>query len=367
MLVVVPTYKRLDCLRLSLLSIFNNELPPDETCRLVISNNYPPHSEAVEEIVTTLCSHPNFNKWQVVFHHQLNTVPAVDNWYQTILDFANEEEMVVLHGDDDLLTPWSLADRLSLLATRQADFLLTGVCSGLTFLSITSIQYRGNWPVRNRDDQGQILSFSDFEDFGNVFIGSQTYRFTPNFKAAIKQAKQWTETQTWLDYETRNIMFPYYLLVAIQLTPAKVIGCHWHGCIRGTSLHERVNAPFNHSYGWNSGVMDMLVLELMNHPDLLNKPLDRTRELLAYQAANWYLTLYLDPRVTSVFRRELLKRVNVKMSFKNCLFGIKVILQQYLGLKAISIRWDIWRNRNIYTPTSLLKEISIKQRNEELK
>lgn len=354
MLVVVPTYKRLDCLRLSLLSVFNNELPSHEPCRLVLSNNYPPHRQDVEEIVSTLSGHPNFRKWEIIFNHQLQTVPAVDNWYQTILDFAKEGEMVVLHGDDDLLTPWSLADRQSLADKHQADFLLTGVCSGLTFVSSTSIHYRGGWPRRNRNEQGVVLSFATFEDFGNVFIGSHTYRNTVHFRAAIEKARAWTETQTWVDYHTRNLMFPYYLLLAIQLTPAKVIGSHWHGCIRGTSLEEKVNAPFNNSYGWNSGVLLMLMMELVNHQELKDKPIAKTRAILENEAANWYLTLFLDKRLSLLFRNELLTRVSLRIKARNYWFGAKVILRQYLGLKALSVRWDVSRGKNIYTPAALL-------------
>lgn len=357
MLVVVPTYKRLDCLRLSLLSVFNNELPHNEPCRLVLSNNYPPHRADVEEIVATLQGHPNFNKWEIIFNHQRQTVPAVDNWYQTILDFAHEDEMVVLHGDDDLLTPWSLTDRLSWLRTHQADFLLTGVCSGLTFLSATSIHYRGNWPRRHRDGAGQVLSISNFEEFGNVFIGSHTYRFTPHFTVAIEKAKTWTEIQTWVDYSTRNLMFPYYLLLAIHLTPAKVVGCHWHGCIRGTSLEEKIKAPFNQSYGWNSGVLLMLMMEVINQTELKDKSIEKTRTNLKNEAANWYLTLFLDPRVPPLVRKELLTRVKLKLGLRNYWFGVKVILQQYIGLKAGAIRWDVWWRRNLYLPEAFLQKM----------
>ncbi len=347
MLVVLPTYKRLDCLGLSLQSVFDNE-PVQEPMRLVIANNYPPHRQAVEEIVAAFAQHPNYEKWHVVFHHWPATVPAVDNWYGTIAQYAAEGEIVLLHGDDDLLTPWSLRHRYEAFHAGAGDLLLSGVSGSVTYLDGDKLHYQGVAPLR---DAGAVvpLTAENFEPYGNVFIGSHTYRHTETFRQAIQLAKNWTDGQSWIDYDTRNLMFPYYLVLAIFELNGRVTGARWHGCIRGTALHERLTARFNASYGWSTGWLLWLMVERLKAISFRNINVTAVAQSLSRQAAQWYVTLWFDPRVNKKILRRMRETCQLEVSFSDFLFSVRVMLAQWLGLKAWALRRQISGGISVYT------------------
>jgi hypothetical protein len=346
MLVVLPTYKRLECLGLSLQSVFENE-PVPEAMRLVIANNYPPHRAKVEEIVTSFTLHPNFEKWQIIFHHWPATVPAVDNWYGTIAHYAHHNEVVLLHGDDDLLTPWSLHHRCEALQTTEADLLLSGVSGSVTFLEGERLHYQGLTPLRG-DGTTVPLTAEIFEPYGNVFIGSHTYRYTDTFKRATQLVKEWTDGQDWVDYDTRNLMFPYYLVLAVFELKGKIVGAKWHGCIRGTALHERLKARFNASYGWSSGWISWLMAERLSSIQF-SEDFTQVRDHLAKQAAQWYLTLWFDERVNTALLRRLRNMYKLKLDWLDYLFSVRVMLAHWVGLKAFGLRRQIAGLISVYS------------------
>ena len=358
MLVVVPTYKRLDCLRLSLWSVLENNLPSAEPVRLLIANNYPDHRLEVEELVATLVGHPRFGFWQIIFHHWPQTVHAHINWYDTIAAYANEDEVVVLHGDDDLLTPWSLVQRHKVMM-GECDFLLSGVGGTITFLSSTKIHFRGNWSQPALILDNEVLTSENFERFGNVFIGSHTYKLNTAFRASVARARSWTEHQSWVGAELRNLMFPYYLVLAYFYEGAQVRGVHWHGCLRGTSLEERISARYNASFGWSSGLLLWLMLELLEYDPLKKMALSATRQYVRHQACQWCLTTFFDDRVPAELRRELSRRVPLHPTWKEYLFSIKAMAIQFLGLKAASIRWDVALNRNTFDASDFIKQLAV--------
>ncbi|MBS1556955.1 MAG: hypothetical protein JSU09_18700 [Bacteroidetes bacterium] len=355
MLVVLPTYKRLECLGLSLQSVFENE-PVAEAMRLVIANNYPPHRAKVEEIVTSFNLHPNYEKWHVVFHHWPATVPAVDNWYGTIAQYAGEGEVVLLHGDDDLLTPWSLHHRCEALQTTKSDLLLSGVSGSVTFLDGEKLHYQGVTPLRG-DGTTVPLTAEIFESYGNVFIGSHTYRYTDTFKRATQLVKEWTDGQDWVDYDTRNLMFPYYLVLAVFELKGKMVGAKWHGCIRGTALSERLNARFNASYGWSTGWLLWLMVERLKAISFRNMNVTAVSQSISRQAAQWYVTLWFDNRVNKKLLRRLRQTCPLEVKFSDLLFAARVMLAQWLGLKALALRRQISGGISVYRQERFLAEL----------
>jgi hypothetical protein len=352
MLVVLPTYKRLECLGLSLQSVFNNE-PVPEAMRLVIANNYPPHRAKVEEIVTSFTLHPNYTSWQIIFHHWPATVPAVDNWYGTIAQYAAEGEVVLLHGDDDLLTPWSLHHRCEALHATQADLLLSAVSGNVTFLEGEKLHYQGVAPLGGAAAAVE-LSVENFDQYGNVFIGSHSYRYGTVLQAAIQLVKKWTDGQDWIDYDTRNLMFPYYLVLAVFELNGSVVGAHWHGCIRGTALSERLNARFNASYGWSTGWLLWLMVERLKGISFKNINVAGVTQNISRQAAQWYVTLWFDHRVNKKLLRRLRQTCRLDVKFPDLLFAVRVMLAQWLGLKALALRRQISGGISVYRQESFL-------------
>jgi hypothetical protein len=349
MLVVLPTYKRIDLLPFVIESILNSEIEGiAEKLRLVVTNNYFPLKEQIEDIVLQFKSNLSINsKWEISLLHHDPSIPAVDNWYGIILNFADDNEVVLLHGDDDVLHKSFLQKRYNLIKESGADLLLTKVYSGATYINKTQVHLFPDYFKTNINSSGnwELLNEKNYNNYGNVFIGSHTYCFTHSLKKIILNVFQWTKEQNFIDYDTRNIMFPYYLLLSCFRSNLKVCGGDFIGCIRGTSLSEKINSNFNASYGWNSAYVSLVMLDLLYRTDY---DFAETKNTITKDIRKWYFTMFLDNRVNRMILNSLLTGKKIELTFYDLYFNFKVIFQQIFGLKALKIRFDIYTNKNIY-------------------
>lgn len=133
MLIVIPTYRRLDCLRWTLLSLMQAKLPPirNERFLICIANNHPGSQDQTHAVVNEIRTQFAHLPWDWQFLNREHTLPPIDNWYSAIQDIAEKDEVVFLQGDDDLFTYWSIADRYVECVQSGADLLLTRSLYGL--------------------------------------------------------------------------------------------------------------------------------------------------------------------------------------------------------------------------------------------
>jgi hypothetical protein len=220
MLVVIPSFKRIDSLRWVLLSLFQAQanFPVPEPLRVVLVNNFPPARLALEEMVKNLQT--DFaNQAELVsisFLHREQTLNPVESWYSAIRELAFPGEVVLLNGDDDLFLPRSLFLRHKYAVSTEADLVLSRSEHGLLFMSDNLTCLCPSFVKMKDIDFSGAISQEFIDSWGPAFIGNHCYRYTKNFIDALELTELWCSKQSWIDSNTRTLMLPYYLPFALE-------------------------------------------------------------------------------------------------------------------------------------------------------
>lgn len=347
MLVVIPSYKRTDRLRWTLLSLMQAELPTDSRRVLCVANNDPNSRVALQDLASELKAHSaSAGLWEWRLLNRERTLPPIENWYSAITEMAEENEVVFLHGDDDLFLPWGLIDRHRAIVSSNADMLLSDSAHGLWFLSDgNTVSWWGPLPVRQHEMRAEPVAWGDISGdlhgWGPAFMGNHCYRYTSIFREALATSFGWCHKQSWLDWNTRTLMLTYYLPFAIRQVKGNLYGLRETCVIRGRGLEEIASAPFGVP-GWNSGFLSLCAYGVFTTDPLgTYKELDPARRELANMAADWFFTFFVDKRVPASMRNETLRRIHIPLSLR-LLFrmrhGVGSALRERLGFRNILLR-----------------------------
>ncbi len=303
MLVAVPSYKRFETLRWSLISVFKGRFDVSDSKRLVLVNNDPGSNQDAEtllkEIVT---SEPAAKDWETIFIGRNPTMTPAMSWFEALKAHANEGETTLIHGDDDICLPGSLEARARALLGSGCSFLISRHQGRLVFCSGDRFH---SPPIPPPIPSGLSGSGEGDPDFGNAaFIGNNTYRFDSDFRETLETAISYTERQDWLSEHERTLMLPYYLpLVAIHLGK-KVVGLPTVCELRGSSKDDLVNHPYQHP-SWNSGFFYGVVLDfLCSSPLGTDGRFEGERDHHKNLTAHWFLAVLSDKRIPENLRRN---------------------------------------------------------------
>ena len=351
MLVVIPTYKRIESLKWVLLSLLQAEIPKTKyDCCICLLNNYPPARQEIEELVCEIkASVDNSKLWIWKLVHREKTIPAIENWYSGIDEIAKDGEIVFLHGDDDLFLPWSLTSRCNAILDQDADLLLSKSIHGLVFLpDKKSIYIRGNFiDSRNENRKSTHLTWKEIASWGPAFIGNHCYRNTKKYRDALSLCYQGCDDLSWLDWNTRTLMIPYYLPFAIKFIEGKLACLNASCVIRGSSLKEKLNSPFGVP-GWNSGFLGLTAYLILNNKDLsANIDLNETRIGLSEFASSWYFTFFIDNRIAKdKLQKTLDKAIEKNFSFS---WSAKSLVSNFSLIRFNLVRPLIYFYHNLNT------------------
>lgn len=339
MLVIIPTYKRNECLPAVLESLklaTSREIP--DRVRVAVINNHPPSADEVSGIVRVVSDDKRF-EWITI--HRKVTLDPVDNWYSAVRDLALEDEVVLLHGDDDLFTPWSLDHRV--IAIGDTDFLLTKFLSRLYFgEGGRSVLFTGNIPTEIKSVVPEQWSTKHLSEFEPSFLGNHCYRNTARFRLALELCTRVCDEQVWVDRRNRFLMFPYYLPFAVRMVGGSVRVLDDPCVIRGASLAEICSAPFGVS-AWNTCFVDLCAYERFASGAFDGSGIPRAdvlhRFLRPIRAAS--PTMFFDSRLPYKMVRETLRRAGLSWNIMlrvDSLAGWKTVVASLLRLRNHKIK-----------------------------
>lgn len=351
MLVVLPSFRRLETLAWSLHSVLRAGLPGNEPARLCVVSNYPPSHAAVEELAAqAVQQHDAGRRWELSVLKRPQTLPPVENWYSAIRTQARPNETVFLHGDDDIMMPWGLEKRCQALARSGASILLSHAAGDVIYDRRGRCHPSGvSFAVSGRF---KMLDWSSVELGNAPFLGNSCYRLDERFLAALKLAFEWCEKMDWLDVDTRTAMLPYYLPMAAleQGTPVAALDA---GCVmRGCSMEELISAPYA-CRGWNEGLLCAVALLQLSSPPLEAHPeLARERAVYARSALAKYAGMLCDGRVDARSRDETLRRLGPRLRGHRTLrwLGGLAVAKEHLGLRRLTVRLRVARRRRMDVP-----------------
>ena len=365
MIVIIPTYKRLDRLKWTLLSLMRNRVRSNsESLRIGIANNHPPVKNQIELLVADVKkSHQKQNLWEWHIIHREKTVDAAENCLSAMKELTNDDEIVIVQGDDDLFTPWSIQSRIDAIEETNCDMLLTKSKYSLWYLNETgSIYFGDEIPSENSDAVPKELEWKEINNWVPIFLGNNAYRYSKKFQAAMDKVYSWINAQEWVDFNTRSMMWPFYLPNALKIEKGRIYGLDQFGTIRGNLLNERVKDPFEVSF--NTGLISLLAYGILHNSDLnCIEDLNQTRRELATYIGEWLLPMKIDKRVSKEYRQESFKRIPLNrehITIRALLRGVQKVVKNYTGLQLLMTRRRAAKSE--MTITQLLDELEKQQK-----
>ncbi|MBX7234903.1 MAG: hypothetical protein K1X65_10990 [Caldilineales bacterium] len=319
------------------------ELPSSRKERLLvcIANNHPGSRDKTHMVVDEVKARFAYLPWEWHFLDRKETLPPIDSWYSAIRDVAEKDEVILLQGDDDLFTPWSVTVRYSECSQSGADLLLSRSLHGLIYLSSHEVYFPQQFPPHTEGSHSRVLDWGEINGWGPAFIGNHCYRNTSAFQAGIERAFTWCEGQDWLDHNTRTLMLPYYLPYAVKLMGGNLRCLDSHCVIRGRSLEEIVVSPYGVP-GWNSGFLAICAYGVLSGRDLKEiRALDSARSEQAKMGAEWFFTFFVDKRIPNEVVKNTLQRIRLPISaqFRFLqLMSIRRVVVDKLGFTAWRLR-----------------------------
>jgi hypothetical protein len=244
MVIIIPSYNRTECLRWVLKSICRCEVSKiAESKRVVVVNNHPPSQETVDGILAEFSGNTTF---AFRAHHRKETIPATDNWFSAVAEFAAEDEVVFFLGDDDLMLPWGLQDRYLGIQENQADMLLSDYADRIFFFDQARKYWMTGPPPAGQDQEkcARQWEFFPAKHPEASFISNHCYRNTANFRSGLGLAYAWCDSQSWLEKKVRTAMLLFYLPYAITLAGGRVVSLHSKCVFRGATADEAIRSPF---------------------------------------------------------------------------------------------------------------------------
>ena len=334
MLIVIPTYKRNECLHWVLQSVAQScvdEIP--EKIRVLVVNNYPPAANEIKDIVEGFKKYTKFS-WDILYREK--TLIPIENWYSAIFDNALPNEVVFINSDDDLLLPLSLKSRYFEILKNKAEILLGMLGPNIFFSEGGNKIFCEAKPIIENIYQVKRVNYSNILEYAPQHLSNHCYLNTIELRNAYDLAFSWCEELTWLDRHNRTIFLPLYLPLALLLLGGVVIGLNLQTIWRGRDIDEIKISSFGVN-GWNHGFIHGVVLIVLNNDQLKNiHELNSIRSESRDQYSKWFLTYLVDSRLE--LKKVLMTQRRANISWAtifslNLLYGINLLFKHYFRLR----------------------------------
>jgi hypothetical protein len=347
MLIIVPSYKRTDCLYWVLKSICRcNVSAIAEEKKVVVVNNHPPSRDIINSIVAKFYNDKTFT-WQAL--HREKTLPPIDSWYSAVAQFAAEGEVVVLLGDDDLMMPWGLQDRYREIMSARADMSLSDFEERIFFFQNGQKYWLTN-PLPVEDGQkkeSQPWDFFPVQHPEPSFISNHCYRNTPGFRRGLTLAYSWCDAQNWLGKVTRTGMLPFYLPYAIKLSGGRVVALHSKCVLRGACAEEAVRSTF--ADGGNEAFYNLCAYDTLTNRSLPmhTEQVSRASVRFKNSVIRGYFTMLFDKNIS--WQTLMLTYKHAGLKFKDLatpgiFIGFFSVIIRLIGLRGMRLRLKSYSN-----------------------
>lgn len=340
MLVVVPSHKRLPLLRWSILSVLRAGAGIAGEKRLLVVGNHPPSNAETRVLMDRWCAEePAAEGWEVRFIGRQVAMDPVDSWYGAITEHAREDEVVFLHGDDDVVMPGGLKARIEAMESSGAPILVSRHLGPLIFRGEEECYPpalpRPDLPVPPLELKlgHPFLGYSPF-------IGNLAYRFGPEFRSILEMCSEECDRQTWLPRKERTLMLPYYLPLVALREGKKVAGLDHPCVIRGNGYEEIVGNPFQGA-NWNNGFLYGITLDFLSTGACAAcDELEGDRALYRQLTTQCFFSVCADRRIPADLKSVWIQKVKrqVKSQPGRLLRGLLPVLGEWSRLTRLRLR-----------------------------
>lgn len=334
--VFIPSYKRLYSLKYVVQSLFKAETPIFvENYKLYMINNWPPNRNKIEALMAEMSEKYNIeNKWDIEIISRDKTIEPAYSWYNAILENCNDNDIVFLSGDDDLFTQDSITTRVKILNENpNCPILISSFYGGLIFNQDNNNIYFNLKKFEQekflKSNKIQNLKIDDVATKNSIFLGNNCYRFGEVFKNSLKKAFDWCDQLHWLDLNTRTLMLPYYIPLAVAINEGEILFVNNLFIIRGVDYNESVKSAWGVS-GWNCGFLELTSICVLNNNELKKySEFQEIKKTSLQIISEWYLTFFVDSRISNESLIMSIKYSSIKPTY-NTFNGVSMLVKQFL-------------------------------------
>jgi hypothetical protein len=266
MVVLIPSYKRTEILHWVIRSVVNCDIQGiDERVLILVVNNYYPNKAVVDSILAQYRFEGNL---EYLVLHREKTLPAVESWFSAMFTIAQEDEVVVLLGDDDILLPWGLKNRYHQIRETQADMLLSDFYQRLYFFQGGEKCWLNcEMPKPPIPNLAAIpWDYLPAKHPEASFISNHCYRNTEAFCKGFETAMSWCKAQDWVPIEYATGILPFYMAYATKSSGGVVVSLHEKCVVRGSVADEAMYQDY--SDGGNMSFYSLLIYDTFSNKNL---------------------------------------------------------------------------------------------------
>jgi len=343
MLVIIPTYKRLDSLYWVLYSLMNCDLPIlDKKPKVAIANNFSPNENAINEIILRIKSEfKNSDQWKWEILNREITLPPVQNWYDTVFELAEENELVYFVGDDDPLPKKSILERY-IRVTKNNDLFIFGKLHSVFFTKKSNKILLLENPKLSTNPKTTKVDYNNFLNCTTIHISNHCFKFDERFASSYRKAMTWCSKLEYVDFNARTLFIPLFIPLAALTLNYPIVFIDNVVIFRGMSIQE-IGSSKNGIANWDLGFISLAAYVIIKITpeiekiDLLN---DLKIDLLSTYK-NYYYSTRLNKKIDKVMLHKLEKEAGFdkhQLSFKNYSRNMFFILKNMFRINGITLK-----------------------------
>lgn len=246
MIVLLPTFNRTQVLPWVIESILQSDVSGiNERILILLVNNFYPGKQAIDEIINPI---KFMSPFECVVIHREQKLVAVESWFKAIFEYAHEDEIIVMLGDDDLLLPKTLKRCFETIDACQADMLVTDYFSRLYFSADGS-----NFVFIGDDLTTMTATHATATDFNFTpehalpasFVSIHGYKNTESFRKGHEQAITWCRSQHWAPWAFASGLLPTWMSFAVHAQGGKVLKLPEKTVVRGHIISDLLKQEYS--------------------------------------------------------------------------------------------------------------------------
>ncbi len=311
LVIFVPTFKRPTTLLWSLDSVLKQKFNTDFQRRIIVINNDHETKTEVEKTVAAVTKNNPSHQFAEIIVIQGNTsMPAIKNIYGTIRNLTKEEDIAIIHCDDDIMLPKTLSERYYFATTSKQDVLIAkAIGTAYFFENKNYVCFTGFKKVfENKSNKYFPAISDDLTNYSIPFLSVYTFKTTIGFWKLYDQAIGWSDE---MPYHPR-IKYPFVpFFIGLSAFKNKNLSCSdTNIVIRGQLFKfNKINLPVIITEYANTGIILLTGLSALMNKDLANdKDYNKIREDFKNNVDDFVLQ--------TLFRRDGVKFNELKYLFE---------------------------------------------------
>ena len=362
LIIFIPTFQRPKTLMWSLDSVLKQNFNKEYFKKIYIINNDIDTKVDVENCVETCMKNNHTNNFDSIEILQGdNSIPGTKNLYGIIKSNSSNEDVAIIHCDDDIMLPDTLDYRYFAALNSNFDWLIAkAIGTAFFFTGQDNVYFNDFDKVHKQENISyQEATVETLTNYSIPFLSVYTFKTNKGFWNLYDQAINWSDA---MPYEPR-IKYPFVpFFIGLAAYKDRNLACSdTHIVIRGQLFKlNRISLPIVVTEYANTGIVLLTGLSVLMNRDLINDSnFDNIRIEFKKNTDDFLLqTLFKRDGVkfnelkylfettnTSMNSFNFIKKINFKTLrnlFNNLIFDTRFIMTSLKGWGEKSTITEFW-------------------------